>query len=86
MPLPVRDLMRAINRSKILEIIRTTGMFSEGGKAELHLSDDPRHLLVYLKTELPVIGISMTMQLTSLRDGAPVHGGPATNVPLDRGR
>ena len=28
MPLPVRDLMRAINRSKILEIIRTTGMTS----------------------------------------------------------
>ena len=59
-------------------IIRTTGMFSEGGKAELHLSDDPRHLLVYLKTELPVIGISMTMALTSLRDGKPVHGGSLT--------
>jgi predicted NBD/HSP70 family sugar kinase len=28
MPIPVRDLMRAINRSKILEIIRTTGMIS----------------------------------------------------------
>ena len=59
-------------------IIRTTGMFSEGGKAELHLSDDPRHLLVYLKTDLPVIGISMTMQLTSLRAGTPVHGGTLT--------
>jgi glucokinase-like ROK family protein len=28
MPLPVRNLMRAINRSKILETIRTTGMIS----------------------------------------------------------
>jgi predicted NBD/HSP70 family sugar kinase len=28
MPIPVRDLMRAINRSKILETIRTTGMIS----------------------------------------------------------
>lgn len=28
MPLPVRDLMRVINRSKILEIIRTVGMIS----------------------------------------------------------
>jgi predicted NBD/HSP70 family sugar kinase len=28
MPIPVRDLMRAINRSKILEIIRTIGMIS----------------------------------------------------------
>jgi predicted NBD/HSP70 family sugar kinase len=28
MPLPIRDLMRVINRSKILEIIRTVGMIS----------------------------------------------------------
>ena len=28
MPMPVRNLMRAINRSKILETIRTTGMIS----------------------------------------------------------
>jgi predicted NBD/HSP70 family sugar kinase len=28
MPIPVRDLMRVINRSKILEIIRTVGMIS----------------------------------------------------------
>ena len=28
MPMPIRNLMRAINRSKILETIRTTGMIS----------------------------------------------------------
>ena len=28
MPMPVRDLMRAINRAKIIEIIRTTGLVS----------------------------------------------------------
>ena len=28
MPMPVRDLMRAINRAKIIEIIRTTGLIS----------------------------------------------------------
>lgn len=28
MPMPVRDLMRAINRAKIIEIIRTSGMIS----------------------------------------------------------
>lgn len=28
MPIPVRDLMRVINRSKMLETIRTVGMIS----------------------------------------------------------
>ena len=57
-------------------IIRTKGLFSEGGKAELHLSDDPRRLLVYLKTEMP--GISLTLHLKSIRTGVPIHGDPMT--------
>lgn len=57
-------------------IIRTKGLFSEGGKAELHLSDDPRRLLVYLKTEMP--GISLTLHLKSIRKGVPIHGDPMT--------
>jgi len=61
-------------------IIRTKGLFSEGGKAELHLSDDPRRLLVYLKTEVP--GISMTMHLKSIRDGVPIHGNPLTRAEM----
>lgn len=52
-------------------IIRTKGLFSEGGRAELHFSDDARHILVYMKTELP--GISLTLHLTSVRDGTPIH-------------
>ena len=59
-------------------IIRTKGMFSEGGRAELHLSDDPRRLLVYLKTEMP--GISLTLHLKSIRDGVPIHGQPITRA------
>ena len=59
-------------------IIRTKGLFSEGGKAELHLSDDPRRLLVYLKTEMP--GISLTLHLKSIRDGVPIHGKPLTRA------
>lgn len=59
-------------------IIRTKGLFSEGGKAELHLSDDPRRLLVYLKTEVP--GISLTLHLKSIRNGVPIHGKPLTRA------
>jgi hypothetical protein len=64
-------------------IIRTKGLFGEGGKAELHLTDDPRRLLVYLKTEVP--GISMTMHLKSIRNGAPIHGDPTTRAEIRSG-
>lgn len=59
--------------------IRTTGLFGEGGKAEIHLSDDPRRLLVYLRTQMP--GISLTLHLKSIRDGVPVHANPITKLP-----
>lgn len=55
-------------------ILHTKGIFSEGGKAELHFTDDPRRILVYLKTEMP--GISLTLHLESIRNGAPIHGDP----------
>ena len=64
-------------------IIRTKGFFSEGGKAELHLTDDPRRILVYLKTEMP--GISLTMHLKSIRMGVPIHGDPLTRATVRSG-
>lgn len=53
-------------------IIRTTGLFGEGGEAELHLSDDPRRLLVYLKTKMP--GINLTLHLKDTGNGIPTDG------------
>lgn len=64
-------------------IIRTKGLFSEGGKAELHLTDDPRRILVYLKTEMP--GINLTLHLTSIRSGVPIHGDPMTRAEIRSG-
>jgi len=64
-------------------IIRTKGLFSEGGKAELHFSDDPRRLLVYLKTEMP--GINLTLHLKSIRNGKPIHGDPKTRAEIRSG-
>ena len=66
------------NTIVVQPIIRTKGLFSEGGKAELHLSDDPRRLLVYLKTEVP--GISLTLHLKSIREGVPIHGTPLSRA------
>ena len=64
-------------------IIRTKGLFSEGGKAELHLTDDPRRLLVHLKPEMP--GINLTLHLKSIRNGDPIHGDPVTRATIRSG-
>jgi len=64
-------------------IIRTKGLFSEGGNAELHLSDDSRRLLVYLKTDMP--GISLTLHLKSIQSGVPIRGDPRARATLRNG-
>lgn len=71
-------------RTLVLQpIIRTKGLFGEGGKAELHFSDDARRILVYMKTEVP--GISMTLHLTSVRNGTPLRGGAVTRAEVHSG-
>jgi hypothetical protein len=46
-------------------IIRTSGLFSEGGKAELYFTDDEHRHLVYMRSEIPVVG-SITLHLKSV--------------------
>lgn len=46
-------------------IIRTKGLFSEGGKAEVHLTDDEHRIMVYLRSEIPVVG-SITLHLEGI--------------------
>jgi len=48
-------------------IIQTDGLFSEGGKAEIYLSDDAERHIVYLRSEIPVVG-SITLHLREIRD------------------
>lgn len=64
-------------------IIRTKGLFAEGGEAELHFTDDPRRILVYMRTKVP--GISLTLHLTSIRDGTPIDGAPTTRAEIRAG-
>ena len=45
-------------------IIRTRGLFGQGGKAELYFSDDDRRALVYMRSSVPIVG-SLTLHLTS---------------------
>lgn len=52
-------------------IIQTTGLFSQGGEAELYFTNDERRLLVYLKSKVPLVG-SLTLQLKSIVEGHPL--------------
>jgi hypothetical protein len=48
--------------------IRTSGLFGEGGRAEIYFSDDDRRIPVLIKSRVPVVG-SLTMSLRTYRPG-----------------
>jgi hypothetical protein len=48
--------------------IRTSGLFGEGGRAEIYFSDDDRRIPVLIKSRVPVVG-SLTMALRTYRAG-----------------
>ena len=50
----------------IQPIIKTGGLFSEGGEAELWLSDDNRRILLQMKVKLNVVG-SLSLYLKKMR-------------------
>jgi hypothetical protein len=53
-------------------IIKTKGLFSEGGEAELYFSDDSRRMLIMLSTKLS-IG-SLKLHLETYTPGQPLNG------------
>jgi hypothetical protein len=48
--------------------IRTSGLFGEGGRAEIYFSDDDRRIPVLIKSRVPLVG-SLTMSLRTYRAG-----------------
>ena len=62
------------NTIVVRPIIKTRGLFSEGGEAELYLTDDDNKLLVYLRSKIPIVG-SVTLHLESISEGSPIHTG-----------
>ncbi|MBW3533728.1 MAG: DUF3108 domain-containing protein [Gemmatimonadetes bacterium] len=56
------------NTIVVQPVIQTDGLFSEGGKAEVYFTDDAARNLVYLRSEIPVVG-SVTLHLKSVRKG-----------------
>jgi len=58
------------NTVVVQPVIRTRGLFSEGGKAEIHFTDDHRRILVYMKSSLPFGNLSL--HLRALEEGTPL--------------
>jgi hypothetical protein len=51
-------------------VIRTDGMFGEGGRAEVYFSDDAHRIPVLIRTSGVPLGGDLTMRLRSFRPGA----------------
>lgn len=52
----------------IRPIIKSKGLFGEGGEAEVYFTDDDRRIMVQMRSKVPVIG-SLTLHLRSYRAG-----------------
>lgn len=50
----------------IQPIIQSSGLFGQGGKAEIYFSDDEHRRVVYMRSEIPVVG-SITLHLKEIR-------------------
>jgi len=61
------------NTIVVKPLIRTSGLFGEGGDAELHFTDDERRVLVYLKSNIPKFPGSLTLHLQTVQDGFPLN-------------
>ncbi len=49
-------------------VIRTDGLFGEGGRAEVYFSDDEHRIPVLIRSRVPVVG-SLSMHLRTFRPG-----------------
>ncbi len=63
------------NTVVVQPIIQTDGLFSEGGNAEIHFSDDERRLVVYMKVDGPFLPVNLTMHLEEI-----LHVEPGTEA------
>ncbi|MEX2582182.1 MAG: DUF3108 domain-containing protein [Gemmatimonadota bacterium] len=51
-------------------IIKTDGLFGEGGEAEVYFTDDDRRILVYVRSKIPIVG-SMSLSLEEYEAAVP---------------
>jgi len=61
------------NTIVVKPLIKTKGLFGQGGDAELHFTDDERRILVYMKSNLRGFPGSLTLHLKSIQEGLPLN-------------
>lgn len=61
----------------IRPIIKTKGLFGEGGEAEVYFSDDDRRILVQMRSRVPVLR-HLNLELETYTPGVPLHPIAAT--------
>jgi hypothetical protein len=54
-------------------VIRASGLFAEGGEAELYFTDDDRHILIQMRSRVPILG-HLHLLLESYRPGRLISG------------
>lgn len=59
------------NTIVVRPIIKTDGLFGEGGEAEVYFTDDARRLMVQMRSKVPLVG-SLSLHMTSYRPGEPL--------------
>jgi hypothetical protein len=63
------------NTVVVQPIIKTDGLFGQGGQAEVYLTDDHRRMMVQLRSRVPLVG-SITLNLQSYTPGTRLVGRP----------
>lgn len=58
----------------IQPIIKTSGIFSENGRAEIWLSDDDRHIMLQMKSKLSFGSLNLYLKSYRLGTGVPASG------------
>lgn len=54
-------------------LIKTSGIFSEGGRAEVWLSDDKRRILLQMKSKLPFGSLNLYLRKITMPDTTETH-------------
>lgn len=60
------------NTVVVRPIIRTSGLFGEGGEAEIHFTDDDQRLMVMMTSRVPLLG-SLSLHLREVTPGDPLR-------------
>jgi hypothetical protein len=67
------------NAIVIRPIIKTSGLFADGGQAEIWLSDDDRHILLRMNVKLGSIA-SLSLNLRKMQNVMPPKASPSTDT------